>query len=84
MKIRSALKSDKEIIFDMLNYNKFDFSISLNDFENIYNSNYIDFNVILYKNIRIGVVFQKKVFVNPLYWEKIDIDKIKKLLGREI
>ena len=82
MKIRKALKSDKTIIFDMLNYNKFDISISLDNFENIYDNNYKDFNIILYKNIRIGVIYDNKVFVNPIYWERIKFNEIEMLMDK--
>lgn len=80
MKIREALKSDKIIIFDMLNYNKLDISISLDIFENIYDTKYKSFYIILHKNIRIGVIYDKQAFINPIYWEKIDFNEIQILM----
>ncbi len=80
MKIREALKSDKIVILDMLNYNKLDISISLDTFENIYNIHYKSFYIILHKNIRIGVIYDKKVFINPMYWEKISFEEIAVLM----
>lgn len=83
MRLREALRSDKIVIFDMLNYNKLDISISLSDFENIYDKHYKSFNIILHKNIRIGVTYNKMIFINPLYWERLDMNEINILLDEK-
>jgi len=80
MRLKKALKSDFTVIFDMLNYNKSDISISCDDFKKIYIKNYHEYNLVIYENIRIGVVYDKKVFIHPSYWERIDYKQVDSLM----
>lgn len=80
MTVRKANKSDETILLSMLNYNIFDMSITAENFHKMYDKYYTDCNIIIHNNIRIGMIFNKHIFINPLYWERIGIDELNLLL----
>lgn len=71
MNYRKAKQIDKEFVFDLLNWNKFEFEIKKETFEKFWNDNFDKLKIVIYQNLRIGIVLSDKTFLNPLFWEKL-------------
>jgi len=71
MKYRKAKSIDKEFIFDLLNWNRFEFEIKIENFEKFWNEHCNELKIIIYQNIRIGIILKEKTFINPIFWEKL-------------
>ncbi len=66
-----AKQIDKEFVFDLLNWNRFEFEISKEKFNLFWNQNFDKIEIIIYKNIRVGIVLEDKQFIYPLFWERL-------------